>query len=261
MSNIFIAAGIVLILIGVVIKFRSPNSSIDSATTHDVIARESNSKSSPDSKVYEEVEQSINTPGEGLSAHEGKSPEQEQLQNKEPESKAGKQERESGKNVTRELSSKAKGNEFEAFYADILKYNKIRIKEWNQGTLTKGGAMGENALNPDFFVIQKVGDLDLEYWVECKWRKSLASYKALPEYQYERYKKIQRESHRKIFIAIGIGGTPDKPQEVYVVPLDSLPDGKISKAIVSPYFHSDPKMQHSSRIKDYFYTKVFRKNR
>lgn len=156
--------------------------------------------------------------------------------------------------------AKEKGNDFEGFMADVLKANGIKITEWNQGTTSPGGAYGENCKNPDFKVEQPTSGNSIVYWVECKWRKRIGDEFSLEEYQINRYRKIQRESKRKVLIAIGVGGSPEAPQSFYVVPLDSMGDTSITKEAMRKHYMSDPKKFFAPRIEKWFMSEVFRKH-
>lgn len=158
-----------------------------------------------------------------------------------------------------EQSAKEKGNDFEEVLANMFRKNKIRILEWNQGTVTKAGAMGENALRPDFFLSQEINGKPVQYWVEAKYRSKIGEFFFLQDYQFERYKKHQRESKRKIIIAIGIGGTPSSPHSFYFVPLDILEDGKVSRDVMKTYFLSNPVRDFPGRMERWFLNEVFKK--
>ena len=160
-----------------------------------------------------------------------------------------------------EKSSKEKGNEYEGYIADILKQNGIVIKEWNQGAVSAEGAMADNALNPDFFVSQNADPINLEYWIEAKWRRQCDDSFALKSDQYERYRKKQRESKRKIIVAVGVGGSPSHPESVYFVPLDSMPDGKISMSDMRHFYLSNPGRDFAKRMDRWFHKEVFNKKR
>ncbi|MDE6769209.1 MAG: hypothetical protein K2J78_05730, partial [Muribaculaceae bacterium] len=139
----------------------------------------------------------------------------------------------------------------------ILKGSGYKIKQWNQGTVTESGAMGENALNPDFFVEQPYGKSSIEYWLECKWRKEINGKYSFPPAQFERYKKAQHDSKRKVFIVFGIGGEPSKPASVYIMPIDSISDYSVTSEDLRPYYYSDPSTQLIPRISRYFKEDVF----
>ncbi|MDE6226897.1 MAG: hypothetical protein K2M63_05215 [Muribaculaceae bacterium] len=158
-----------------------------------------------------------------------------------------------------EQSAKEKGNDFEEVLANMFRKNKIRILEWNQGTVTKAGAMGENALRPDFFLSQEINGKPVQYWVEAKYRSKIGEFFFLQDYQFERYKKHQRESKRKIIIAIGVGGIPSSPHSFYFVPLDILEDGKVSRDVMKTYFLSNPVRDFPGRMERWFLNEVFKK--
>lgn len=156
-------------------------------------------------------------------------------------------------------TSKEKGNDFEAFIADVLNANSIKLKQWNQGTVSGSGVIADNALNPDFFVEQPDGQKTLEYWVECKWRAKLDNDAfSIDGKQYDRYRKIQRESKRKIIVAVGLGGSPDKPKETFFIPLDSIKDGKILLDDMRHFFLSQPQKHFAGRMNKWFHNEVFK---
>lgn len=158
--------------------------------------------------------------------------------------------------------SKRKGNEFEDFVADILKANSLTIKEWNKGTVTDNGAFGENALDPDMLVIDRQTKINLEYWLECKFRSSIPSGGfELKDYQMNRYADRQRDSKRKVLVALGLGGSPDNPERFFIIPLDSLLRFKhIPEKYIVKYQVEDPKQNLKRHIRDYFFDAVFKKS-
>ena len=119
--------------------------------------------------------------------------------------------------------------------------------------------MGENALRPDFFLSQEINGKPVQYWVEAKYRSKIGEFFFLQDYQFERYKKHQRESKRKIIIAIGVGGIPSSPHSFYFVPLDILEDGKVSRDVMKTYFLSNPVRDFPGRMERWFLNEVFKK--
>ena len=162
---------------------------------------------------------------------------------------------------TTKASAKEKGNDFEAFFADVLKQNGIHIKTWNQGSVSPGGAIADNALDPDFFVEQKAGNMALEYWIECKWRADVEGSFSLPQKQFDRYRDKQRTSKRKVILFIGVGGEPSAPAATYAVPLDSIVNGSISRQNMKQFYMSDPVSQFGPRVKNWFFNEVFKNNK
>lgn len=158
-------------------------------------------------------------------------------------------------------SSKEKGNDFEAFFADVLKQNGIHIRTWNQGSVSPGGAIADNALDPDFFVEQKAGSMTLEYWIECKWRSDVGDSFSLSQKQLDRYREKQRTSKRKVILFIGVGGEPSAPAATYAIPLDSIVNGSISRQDMKQFYMSAPASQFDNRMKNWFFNEVFKKNK
>lgn len=159
-----------------------------------------------------------------------------------------------------EQSSKEKGNDFEAYLADIFKANNLAIKEWNQGTVTDNGAMGENALRPDFHIEQPGKRSNIDYWIEAKWRKRIGddNFTLRPD-QLERYKSFQRSQRRKVIICLGVGGTPKEPTALFVIPVDSMTNEGLSFDDLTFFRVQNPKTNLPSHISDWFFNKVFKK--
>lgn len=61
-----------------------------------------------------------------------------------------------------------------------------------------------------------------EFWVEAKYRSQLhqGAVEWCKPYQLERYKAIDRAV--PVFVAIGLGGHPESPGHVYIVPLKDI---------------------------------------
>lgn len=159
--------------------------------------------------------------------------------------------------------SKAIGNDFEDYVANIFHKQGLRIREWNKGSVTDAGAFAENALNPDMFILDDSGDRKLEYWIECKFRSSIPSTGfELKEYQLNRYADAQRDSKRKILVALGVGGSPKSPDSFYLIPLDSLKRFKhIPDKYLTNYIVPSPEANLKKYIRNYFFNDVFKKSK
>ena len=165
-----------------------------------------------------------------------------------------------GESKDAELSKKEKGNQFENFVANCFTDRNIfRVLEWNQGTTSTEGVYAESNVNPDFKIKHKFSDsFECTYWVECKYqtRRNNGAL-TFHDYQIERYRIIQRNSHVKVFMAVGVGGTPDAPASFYLIPLDSIKDHSVAATELSQYYLSEPHTRLAAHIKHYFQTKVF----
>lgn len=82
----------------------------------------------------------------------------------------------------------------------------------------------ESSLYPDFLFRNK--KTNKEFFVEAKYRENLFQGKVnwCKEYQFRRYRKLLDEmpARTPVIIAIGLGGRPDNPKQIFLVPLDEI---------------------------------------
>lgn len=165
---------------------------------------------------------------------------------------------------TAEDDAKTKGNNFEAYVVDVFKHgNKFRILEWHQGATTPNGNYAEDELNPDLKIaLPRDGGSDIDFWVECKYRSSIGNGFQLPKYQLERYKSHQSVTHRKVLVALGLGGESTKPASLYVIPVDSIKDDTpMTEASLANFRIANPHADIRTYIGDYFYQHVFKRSK
>lgn len=161
---------------------------------------------------------------------------------------------------TSEEWAKRVGNEFENFVANFFTNREVfTVLEWNQGQTSTEGVYAEADKNPDFKIKQEFGKNGLTYWIECKYRTHFNNRGAIivKDYQLNRYRQIQSQSHRKIFLAIGVGENPAAPDEIFIVPLDSISSESIKRDDIAPYKMQNPRTDLAGWIKSYFKDKVF----
>lgn len=151
-------------------------------------------------------------------------------------------------------AQKQKGNSFEEYIAELMDGQGARLIEWNQGITTAGGVYAEDSKKPDF----KIRKGKMEYWLECKYRSSIPSAGfSLEQYQIERYYRHQGATKTKVLIALGVGGSPDSPESLYVIPVEDLyrfkriPDRYLKDYKVDP-------TGLSRHISDWFIEHVFK---
>lgn len=159
--------------------------------------------------------------------------------------------------------NKAVGNDFENFVANLFSVrDTFKVLEWNQGQTSTDGVYAEQNKRPDFKIRQTLDNgSKIYFWVECKYRSALFNNAiTVKEYQLIRYRIIQRTSHRKIFLAIGIGGSPSAPDRFALLPLDSVKSEDIHNDAISNAVLSDLSSKSiASFFQDYFLNKVFTK--
>lgn len=122
----------------------------------------------------------------------------------------------------------SKGKAFEDFVVDLLADWRLTLLERTQDTVSPKGVYAESCKNPDLHISQKRGERDIDYYIECKYRSSWNNGRVtLDDYQMKRYRQFQRDNHRKVLIALGVGGSPDHPDTFMLVPIDSMPGNSI----------------------------------
>lgn len=116
-------------------------------------------------------------------------------------------------------ASEMKGRQFEEMVVSLLADRSIyRLLSWRSDKIVDGIYAVENLL-PDLEIKQRIGDVEVEYFVECKYRSSWDSFgKADMTKQILRYRNFAKEKGKELLIALGVGGTPDHPEEFYLIP-------------------------------------------
>lgn len=166
------------------------------------------------------------------------------------------------KSNTQEISlSKAKGNSFEDFVVNLLADWRFSLVDRTNDTMSSAGVVPESSKNPDLEVRQKRNEGNLEYFIECKYRAKWGKDNKIQfeKWQVDRYHEFQREKKRKVLIALGVGGTPTKPESFMLVPLDSLKFGAIRK--IDNQFAVQPNTDALYEYVNHYFTKVFDKTK
>lgn len=119
-------------------------------------------------------------------------------------------------------TNKEKGDQFEDFVIQTLATLDNSVKLISQASdYHKNGISAEENKEPDLkFTLQTQA-----FAVECKWRQNFDNEGKInwaKDYQIANYNKFQSENKQKVFIAIGIGGTANAPEKLYLVPLYRL---------------------------------------
>lgn len=162
------------------------------------------------------------------------------------------------------LTNSEKGKLFEDYIANCFndsdKFNLIRE---NQSTMSNDTIATTSNRNPDFKITQRFSDdFYVTYWVECTYRTKPSNVEVeLKDYQLQRYRRVQRDTHFKVMLAIGTGGTPNVPDEVFVIPLDSVNNNIILLEPLQSFRLSNPTTDFSNYMKSYFSNHVFKKKK
>lgn len=124
------------------------------------------------------------------------------------------------------LSSVEKGRKFEEWVVKRFRRDLFSIKEW-RGDKFVDGIYAESSTHPDLEIEFHLRDVRERFAVECKWRGHWESgtkpfLNWATDQQIVTYKEFAQTRALPVFVVIGLGGQPDQPSEVFVVPLDRL---------------------------------------
>lgn len=148
--------------------------------------------------------------------------------------------------------NKAKGDAFEKFIVKKFNRKYFTLQEWRSDKYVDGIYAVSNHF-PDLEIIFEHKHVKETFAVECKWRKSFYNNEIewAENYQVKNYKEYAERLNIPVFVLIGIGGKPEKPHELFIVPLERMHSNIISKEELSDYRKEDD-------YKDFFWD--FEKN-
>ncbi|HUO50068.1 MAG TPA: hypothetical protein VMU25_00635 [Candidatus Paceibacterota bacterium] len=129
-----------------------------------------------------------------------------------------------------------KGTRFENYVATLFPESGFVIQDRTRDTSKRTKRTVESDMNPDFvFRSIKSGKV---FAVECKWRarwwRNINAGEGIwwSHDQAYRYSEYQQKTGIPVYVAFGIGGTPDKPREVYFLELDRLRFNFLFKSLI-----------------------------
>ena len=120
-----------------------------------------------------------------------------------------------------------KGREFEDFILELFDLDETRtysLLEW-RGDKSMGKISPISNTYPDFVLEYKEGKRKKKFAVECKWRACIPRRFTQPLFepdQITRYQEYAEEKALKVYIILGVGGEPSMPDELYMIPVDSI---------------------------------------
>lgn len=134
-----------------------------------------------------------------------------------------------------DISVEEKGLMFEKFVVSLLAdRDRVKLVFWRSDKFVNGIYAEEN-LYPDLEVSHRLDVHPVEYFVECKYRSQWSDGSIDLSRQMRRYKRHARSFDKELFIALGIGGTPDCPEEFYLVPGRMIgPDNSLHRSRLQP---------------------------
>lgn len=113
--------------------------------------------------------------------------------------------------------SEMKGRRFEEFVVRLTSDpSRFTLLNWSSDKYVDG-LYSLDTLKPDLYLRHRLEHDTVEYYVECKYRTSLSDGILDITSQLRRYRRMIPDE-KELFLAIGVGGTPSKPDNFYVIP-------------------------------------------
>jgi len=109
----------------------------------------------------------------------------------------------------------------------------------------------ESSLYPDYLFRDKKNNK--EFFVEAKYREKTFKGKVewCKEYQFKRYKKLRKGL--PVYIAIGLGGRPRNPKQIFVVPLKNIEYSSLYPTFLEEYEIQDKRKNILDNLMDKLY--------
>jgi hypothetical protein len=125
--------------------------------------------------------------------------------------------------------AKEKGFLFEQFIAEKFDQKYFKVLNWRSDKIAKG-VYPESNMHPDLEVKFTYYDTVALMAIECKFRQAAVSgmVDLAGKDQLERYRKFQNEKKIPVYIALGFGGEPNQPENLFLLPLKNIETNKIS---------------------------------
>ncbi len=138
-------------------------------------------------------------------------------------------------------TNKLKGDSFEKFVVKHFDKKYFTIQEWRGDKYIDGTYAVSNHF-PDLEVLFKLNSKGIsdKFAIECKWRKNYyqGTIEWAKHYQITNYKKYSQSLNIPVYIVIGIGGEPENPNELFIVPLAKIENSTIQKTELTKYHKS-----------------------
>lgn len=128
-------------------------------------------------------------------------------------------------------SNVQKGEAFEDYVISKFDFSRKSL------TLLSRADNSTSATKPDLDIKLTAGGKYYRFAVECVWRQNMPqeSLDWCKEGKIEALKNYEKKRNARVFIIVGIGGSPRKPTQLYIVPLDERPYANIYTSVLQKY--------------------------
>ncbi|MBL7697769.1 MAG: hypothetical protein JNK79_06405 [Chitinophagaceae bacterium] len=112
---------------------------------------------------------------------------------------------------------------FEAHIADKFDREEYRLVHWRRDRKSKKNVPHETFQPALSF--QLADNSSIQFSIECQYAPGFTNTNAIEIFpdQVEKYYAYQQQNNRVVFVILGVGGSPEKPERIYVVPLNDIP--------------------------------------
>lgn len=114
-----------------------------------------------------------------------------------------------------------KGMDFERYILDQFEEKYFKMEYW-QSDKGHNGRYPESNQNPDFVFRLETQSGWGNLAVECKYQSNInanAPVKFCEDYQLRNYQNFSHRNKMNVFLILGLGGSPKKPEELYFLPI------------------------------------------
>jgi len=247
MGTILIITGIILTIFGTLLYFKSNSTN----------SQKNETKIDSDKQTFEEVKQEDKTTDNmpelqdliNLAVADGVLTDNEReiifnkaiklgIDNKTVEKIISEQLKLKSNNPETKLIDKEKenGDIFEAYIASKFDKQYFTLTDWT-GDKYVNGVYAQTTLNPDLKMKFKLRDVEQDFAIECKYRADYYQNGVnwAKEKQFENYKNFQNRSKIPVFVAIGVGGKSNSPNDLFIISLNDIEHTFLTYNFLSKY--------------------------
>ncbi len=142
-------------------------------------------------------------------------------------------------------SPNRKGSRFESYVVTKFDRRYFRLLYW-RGDKNINGIYAESDRYPDLEIEFRHGGNMTRFAVECKWRRKWLNRDGekrcvfwAKDRQIATYNDYSAGKEIPVFVVIGVGGRPDAPDDVYIVPLFRLKYPYATADYLQPFRRKD----------------------
>ncbi len=141
--------------------------------------------------------------------------------------------------------NKAKGDAFEDYVISLFNKEYFSLLDWRSDKMASNGMYALSNHMPDLVMMyNNYAGTKFKFAIECKWRASFINGQLewAKDYQINNYLDYKNKNTMPVYVAIGVGGMPSKPERLFVTEIDNL---KMYPHLYEKYLDKFEKKNHS----------------